>query len=385
LTKTLQDYAEESKRAGEQERGKKDFYQPPNGQEARLRILEWPGSIPCWVEGHVHYVPAGDSTKVLVCGEDDCYTCQRLGELAHSEDKSDIQFVRDASRKRKVYMYIIDWDDRAKGPQLFEPKDTQNCGTWSALINLFSKPDEYGASVFQFEHGLLINLLIIKEPRSIRGGVQDVNIQKGFSTSRNEFPIKIKKNPDGSYYQDPEGNFVIGVPMPDKRIQTFKLPDLGKALGNYDEAYHMEVWGDTEGAGEGGEYVDDAAYAGADDGFGGTEEVSAGGGAEDWENAGTETVETEPADPPFDGGDGGGEWGGDSGGAGEWDGDGAAEVATDPPPPPPPPKRPPAKPAGKTAPPAAKTPPKRPPAKPPAKPATGGKKTPPRRPPAKKK
>ncbi len=376
LVKTLADYANESRQAADQERGKKDFFQPTSGKEAHIRILEWFGHVPCWVEGHVHYLPTGDGVKVLTCGDENCYTCGRLSEIAVSKAPNDVKFVNDAVRKMKIMLYMIDWDNRSKGPQLWEPKNTQNCATWTSLLALFTNMDEYGEKVYRMDMGLMINLMIVKEMRKMRNGQQEMAIQKSFFPGQKMIPIQYRKDGAGQPFVDADGSFSIRYLLPDGKPMTFKLPDLGNAMPEYDEEYHRQCWGDESGGG---------GYDAGQEGF---TDAGAGGGEGDW-GAGAEQPAGEGGEAaPFDTGEAGAgegsDWGEAAGGEGDnggW-GDQPEQPANPEPPPSRPPSRPPMRPPQATNRPAgsgSSRPPARP-ATPTNKPSGGRTAPPPRRP-----
>jgi hypothetical protein len=259
MGKSLADYASEARRRADAERGKRDYFQPPDGREAHIRILEWPGHKPCWVEYYVHYLETQEGKRVLTCGESNCYTCQRLAELAHSQDKDDLEFVKQSGRKLKIFMYVLDWDNISAGPQLWEPKNTQSCGTWSTLINLFTAPD-YGEKVYEFNQGLLINLQVVKETRKLRSGSIEMAIQKSCYPGTSLKPIR--------FAADAGGNMWIQIALQNGEKKRFQLPDLNEIVGKYDEDYHRRCWGDEA------QVPESAApeiLAGDDDIFGGSE------------------------------------------------------------------------------------------------------------------
>lgn len=236
--KSLTDYAAESKKRADAERTRKEFYQPPaDGREAHIRILPWPGHKPCWVEFYVHYLDTPEGKRMLACGEEQCYTCQKLADLTHSQDKDDLNFVRQSARKLKVYMYVLDWDNISAGPQLWEPKNTQNCGTWPTIINLIHNP-EYGERLFSFREGLLLNLTLHKETRKLRSGNVEMYIQKSCFPGRDPKSIEHAKDVHGVSW--------IRVQLPSGNKAVFKLPDLGDMIIGYDEEYHIKCWGDEE-------------------------------------------------------------------------------------------------------------------------------------------
>jgi hypothetical protein len=363
--KSLSDYANDARRQADEERGKKDFFQTPNNIEAHIRLLEWPGHVPCWIMGHVHFLKTAEGTKVMTCGDENCYSCGRLSEYSHSQNKQDLIFAKDTSRRLRINMFLIDMDNRSKGPQLWEPKNTQNCSTWTSLLALFTNQDDYGAKVYKFNEGRVISLTVAKEMRKMKTGQQEINIQKSLIPGARPFPIQIRPSADGhGYYQDPEGNYQIKYPMPDGRMVAFKLPDLGAQIPIYDENFHRECWGDApaESAGE---------YVAAGEPEGGWEGQQAAGGDAPWEetdagqvDAATGELMDEPE--PSDGSQAAEEdWGAQAEPeTGEdW---GAAEPAADPPPAiprPPASSRPPARPSA-PPPAAAAAPPRRPPAPP---------------------
>lgn len=409
--KSLADYANEAKRQADEERGKKDFYQTPNNIEAHLRLLEWLGHVPCWIIGHVHFLKLADGTKVLTCGQEDCYTCGRITDLMHSTNKADIAYARDSGRRLKINMYIIDMDNRAKGPQLWEPKNTQNCSTWTSLLSLFTNQDEWGARIYKMNEGRIISLTVAKEMRKMKSGMQEIAIQKSLTPGTRPFPIQFRQNPDGTPYQDSEGNFYIRYPLPNNQIVSFKLPDLGLQMPAYDENYHRECWGDSpaepaeyvpSGEPEGGWNENEAAggYVGDGGDWGEGQETApeGSGGDAPWDEIqGADPGFSEPAPEQPVGDDG--DWGAEATqSADEWATDPATAPAPEPAPAPQPSSRPPARPAAaRPAPPTMPRPaasaPKRtaPPSRPAAPPSRlaappAGKRTappaPPRKPPA---
>jgi len=265
--KSLQDFANEAKRTADAERGRKEFYTPPAGRQANLRILEWPGHVPCWIQSYVHYLETSEGKRVLTCGDENCYTCSRLHEMTSSQNKADMEFVRQSSRKMKVIMYVLDWDNLSAGPQLWEPKNTQNCNTWATLLSLFLS-EEWGDRVYKFNQGVLIALNIVKEMRKMRSGQMEMSIQKSLVPMPTQRPLPYKR--------DAQGNHLIQVSLPNGNKQIFKLPELSEAITVYDEDYHRQCWGDEPSAADAFGGSSAAVFDEVETAGGGSEEAGAG-------------------------------------------------------------------------------------------------------------
>lgn len=250
MTSELQKKIEDSRRRAEEEKGERKFWQPEADRENHFRILEWPDHEECWIEGYVHFVETSEGIRMLACGGEDCFTCQKIVSLA--SDGTDMEAAKRARRVNKVNLYIIDWDDRIAGPQVFSPKNTQNCATWNAILSVIANPD-YSVDTYKFKTGRLITFSISKEKRKFGGAVRDVIVQKSLLPGTRPVPIAYKKNS--------EGKSLIQVPLADGGKRVFSLPDLSETMPSYVEKDHRAAWGESveEEAGEdfSGEFDED--------------------------------------------------------------------------------------------------------------------------------
>ena len=257
--KSLKDEVREARQVSQEATGKQKYFQPPTDKDVNIRILEWHGHTRFWTQNYVHYIQGPEGKRMLTCGNENCYTCLRLSELAQSNSREDRELVRQSSRKLKVLMYILDWDNRSQGPQLWEPKNTQNCATWYGILAYLEK-DEYGENIYRFNAGRIITMRFAKERRKSSYGSFDMTIQRSLICGIKNAPLPFKLSTTGE--------ILIQVPLADGTKRIFKIPDLGEVIAHYDEDYHREVWGDSPATTETtSEIQPETPFAEAEEGF----------------------------------------------------------------------------------------------------------------------
>lgn len=240
MTETLKDkikkakekaLAEQKSRGG----GDRNYWKPEPGKEIHFRILARPDAPEPWVMKEVHYIEGSDGTKMVGCsGDDECYTCQKLDEMSKSGSKEDKKRVHRSRRQSKIFLQVVDWDNRSKGPQLWEPKNTQSCSQWMNILGLIDNAD-FGPALYRFKEGRLITMSMTAQQKKIEGSLKQVLSLRSMQAGTKDLPVVVGKTKSG---------FAIVLVLKDGSKKQFPMADMSELVPDYDETAHKQAWGE---------------------------------------------------------------------------------------------------------------------------------------------